>query len=128
MSGAKTIVIAEDHAILRAGLRMLLSSNPDFDVVGEARDGLEAMHSVESLKPDLILLDLSMPNMDGMEAIPEIKDRNPSTKILVLTVHNSEEWVLRAMHNGADGYILKNATHKELVRAINEVFAGCEIP
>jgi DNA-binding NarL/FixJ family response regulator len=124
MSGAKTIVIAEDHTILRAGLRMLLSSTPAFSVIGEARDGVEAVHSVESLKPDLVLLDLSMPHMDGMEAIPEIKGRNPSTKILVLTVHNAEETVLRAMHSGADGYVLKGATYKELVQAINEVFAG----
>ena len=85
------IVIADDYTILREGLRALISSNPEFDVVGEAGDGHEAIQCVEKYKPHLILLDLSMPRMNGMDAIREIRRRGPETKILVLTVHKAEE-------------------------------------
>ena len=124
MPEKKRIVIAEDHTILREGLRMLLSSNPDFEVVGEAQDGLEAIRQVESLKPDLILMDLSMPRMNGVGAIQEIKKLNPTTKILVLTVHKTEEHILTALKTGAEGYILKDATHGELMLAMNNIFSG----
>jgi len=124
MPERKRIVIAEDHTILREGLRMLLSSNPDFEVVGEARDGLEAIRAIDSLKPDLILMDLSMPRMNGVGAIQEIKKQSPLTKILVLTVHKTEEHILTALKTGADGYILKDATHSELMLAIDNIFSG----
>jgi DNA-binding NarL/FixJ family response regulator len=124
MPERKKIVIAEDHTILREGLRMLLSSNPAFEVVGEAQDGLEAIRSVESLKPDLILMDLSMPRMNGVGAIQEIKKLNPATKILVLTVHKTEEHILTALKTGADGYILKDATRGELMLALDNIFSG----
>jgi len=124
MPERKRIVIAEDHTILREGLRMLLSSNPAFEVVGEAQDGLEAIRSVESLKPDLILMDLSMPRMNGVGAIQEIKKLNPATKILVLTVHKTEEHILTALKTGADGYILKDATRGELMLALDNIFSG----
>jgi DNA-binding NarL/FixJ family response regulator len=124
MPERKRIVIAEDHTILREGLRMLLSSNPAFEVVGEAKDGLEAIRSVDSLRPDLILMDLSMPRMNGVGAIQEIKKQSPSTKILVLTVHKTEEHILTALKTGADGYILKDATHSELMLAIENIFSG----
>ena len=124
MGERKKIVIAEDHTILREGLRMLLSSNLAFEVVGEAQDGLEAIRSVESLKPDLILMDLSMPRMNGVGAIQEIKKQSPSTKILVLTVHKTEEYILTTLKAGADGYILKDATHGELMLAIDNIFSG----
>lgn len=120
----RRIVVAEDHTILREGLRLLLSSNADFEVVGEAGDGLEAIRLVESLKPDLILMDLSMPRMNGMGAIQEIKKQCPATKILVLTVHKTEEYILATLKAGADGYILKDATHSELMLAIDNVFSG----
>lgn len=120
----KRIVVAEDHTILREGLRMLLSSNPDFEVVGEAQDGLEAIRMVDSLKPDLILMDLSMPRMNGIGAIQEIKKQSPTTKILVLTVHKTEEYILATLKAGADGYILKDATHSELMLAIDNIFSG----
>jgi DNA-binding NarL/FixJ family response regulator len=124
MPERKRIVIAEDHTILREGLRMLLSSNPDFEVVGEAQDGLEAIRAVETLKPDLILMDLSMPRMNGVGAIQEIKKLNPTTKILVLTVHKTEEHILTALKTGAEGYILKDATHSELMLAMDNIFSG----
>jgi DNA-binding NarL/FixJ family response regulator len=118
------IVIAEDHTIIREGLRALLSSNPNFEIVGEAKDGREAIRCVEKIKPDLILTDLSMPRMNGMEAIKEIKRESPRTKILVLTVHKAEEYILAAFRAGAEGYLLKDSTHAELVMAVNKVLSG----
>ena len=118
------IVIAEDHTILREGLRSLLSASPDFEIVGEADDGREAIRCVEKLKPDLILTDLSMPRMNGMDAIREIKRRSPETKILVLTVHKTEEYILATLQAGADGYLLKDSTHAELLAAVRHVLSG----
>lgn len=124
MSEKNRIVIAEDHTILREGLRSLLSSHPDFEIIGEAEDGREAIRCVENLSPDLVLMDLSMPRMNGMGAIREIKKRFPETKILALTVHKTEEYVLATLEAGSDGYILKDATHEELVIAIRSVLKG----
>jgi two-component system response regulator NreC len=124
MNEKRRIVLVEDHTVVREGLRMLLASHHDLEVVGEAGDGREAVQCVENLRPDLVLMDLSMPGKDGMEATREIKRRFPETKILALTVHDSEEYVLVALKAGADGYILKKATHAELVMAIRSVLAG----
>jgi DNA-binding NarL/FixJ family response regulator len=124
MSPKYRIVIAEDHTILREGLRALLSSSPDFDIVGEAEDGREAIRCVEKLKPNLVLTDLSMPRMNGMDAIREIRRRAPETKILVLTVHKTEEYILATLKAGADGYLLKDSTHAELLAAVRHVLSG----
>jgi len=124
MSQKVRIVVAEDHTILREGLRSLLCSDPGFEVVGEAADGREAVKCVAKFKPDLILTDLSMPKMNGMEAIKEIKRESPETKILVLTVHRAEEYILATFRAGADGYILKDSTHSELVMAVKKVIGG----
>jgi DNA-binding NarL/FixJ family response regulator len=118
------IVIAEDHTILREGLKSLLASQPEFEIVGEAEDGRKAIQWAEKFKPDLILTDLSMPKMNGVEAIREIKRLSPKTKVLVLTVHKAEEYILATFRAGADGYALKDATRQELVMAINMVLAG----
>jgi DNA-binding NarL/FixJ family response regulator len=118
------IVIAEDHTILREGLKALLSSDPQFDIIGEAEDGRQAVRCVEKLEPDLILMDLSMPRMSGMEAIREIKNRYPETRIIALTVHKAEEYLHTTLQAGADGYVLKDATHDELVLAIKKVIKG----
>ncbi len=103
---------------------MLLSSDPDFKIVGEAEDGRESIRLAETLLPDLILMDLSMPNMTGIEAIREIKKRSTDTKIVVLTVHRGEEYVLSALEAGADGYVLKDANRDELTTAIRKVLEG----
>jgi DNA-binding NarL/FixJ family response regulator len=124
MDKKKKIVIAEDQKILREGLKSLLNSNDKFEVVGEAEDGLSAIKSVKKLSPDLIILDLGMPKMSGMSAIKEIKSQNPETKILVLTVHESEEYILEVFQLGADGYCIKDASRSELFVAIESVLAG----
>ncbi len=118
------IVLADDHTILREGLRALLSADPDFEIIGEAGDGREAVRWVEKMGPDLLLMDLSMPRMSGMDAISEIKKRYPETKIIALTVHKTEEYLLSTLQAGVDGYVLKDATHDELVMAIHSVMAG----
>ncbi len=120
----KRILITEDHTIIRAGLRMLITTVSDYEVVGEASDGLEAIRAVNELQPDLVLMDLSMPRMNGLEAIREIKSQNPGVKILVLTVHKTEEHVLEAFRAGADGYVLKYATKDELLLALESAFKG----
>ena len=116
-----TIVIADDHTLFREGLRALLSIHEDLHVLGEAENGQEALRAVAKHKPDLLLMDLSMPKMGGLEAIREVKRQVPGTKVLVLTIHGTEEFVLEALHAGASGYILKDATHDELVLAIRSV-------
>ena len=119
-----SIVIAEDHTILREGVKALLSSHPDLKVVGEAADGLEAIRCVQNHSPDMILLDLSMPRMTGLDAIKEIKRVTPKIKIVVLTVHNTEEYILSTLQAGADGYVLKDAHSTELLTAIRHVLDG----
>ncbi len=118
------IVIAEDYTILREGLRSLIASDPDFQVVGEAEDGQAAMRCVEEFKPDLVLMDLSMPRISGMDAISELKRQRPQIKIIALTVHKEEEYVVEALRAGADGYMLKDTTHGELMVAIKNVLDG----
>jgi len=124
MKKAFNIVLAEDHTILREGLKSLLSSQPDLKIVGEARDGLEAIRCVQNHSPDMILLDLSMPRMTGLDAIKEIKRVNSDTRIIVLTVHSTEEYILATLQAGADGYVLKDAHSTELLAAIRHVLDG----
>jgi two-component system response regulator NreC len=118
------IVIAEDHTILRAGLRALFSSRKDIEVVGEAGDGREAVRIVDKLVPDLLLIDLSMPKLNGIDAIREIKNRHPRIKIIVLTVHKNEEYIMASLEAGATGYILKDASQNELILALEYVMDG----
>jgi DNA-binding NarL/FixJ family response regulator len=118
------IVLAEDHTILREGLRALLSADPKFEIVGEAADGRQAVRAVEKLGPDLVMMDLSMPRMTGMDAIREIKRRYPETKIMVLTVHKTEEYLRTTLQAGANAYVLKDATRDELLMAIENVLRG----
>ncbi|MBV2093065.1 MAG: response regulator transcription factor, partial [Candidatus Thiodiazotropha sp. (ex Ctena orbiculata)] len=123
-SDKKKIIIAEDHNILRAGLKALLTSNPQFDVIGEADNGRDAIRRVIDLKPDLVIMDLNMPGMNGMDAIREIRERDAEIKTLVLTVHNEEEYVLASLKAGANGYVLKDATQNELMTAAERVLNG----
>jgi len=120
----KRLVIAEDQKILREGLRSLLAAKHGIEVIGEAEDGLEAIRLVRDTTPDLVLLDLSMPRLGGLSAIRDIKKLCPETKILALTVHTDEEYVLEAFREGADGYCLKEAGRAELKMAIDSVLSG----
>src|SRR3989339_1774834 len=120
----RKIVIAEDHKILREGLKSLLRTTEDLEIVGEAADGLEAIQCVEEYHPDLLLLDLSMPKMNGINVMRNLQSRFPETKILVLTIYESEDYILESFRSGADGYCLKDANYSELLIAIKSVLDG----
>ncbi|MBN9654512.1 response regulator transcription factor [Halobacillus sp. GSS1] len=120
-----SIVIVDDHAVVRSGLRMLLNAVDDFEVAGEASEGDEAFAQVEEKHPNVVLMDLSMPHgKDGLSATSEIKKQFPDTHILILTMHDDEEYLFRAIELGASGCILKNAPHEELLKAIRQVAEG----
>jgi DNA-binding NarL/FixJ family response regulator len=118
------ILIAEDHTLVRAGMVALLSQDPEFEIVGEADNGRDAVRGVGEFKPDIVLMDLTMPGMSGMEAIFDIKRRYPGVFVLVLTLHNTAEFVLASLRAGADGYLLKGATPSELRAAVRTVASG----
>jgi DNA-binding NarL/FixJ family response regulator len=118
------IVIADDHGILRAGMRALLSAEPDFQVVGEAEDGSAAVQLAARLHPDVALLDISMPILNGIQAIKPLKEQSPETRVLILTLHEDESLLRQAIANGASGYIVKRAVGSELTNAIRSVCAG----
>jgi DNA-binding NarL/FixJ family response regulator len=123
MTSKHRIVLVEDHTILREGLRSLLHEHHNLEVTGEAADGRSGIRLILSQRPDLVLMDLSMPKMNGFEAIREIKKTEPGIKIIALTVHNTEEYILMTLQAGADGYVLKYATHDELIMAIRQVLS-----
>ncbi|HUX63963.1 response regulator transcription factor [Sulfuricella sp.] len=124
MSDKRRILIVEDHTLLRAGLRALLLQDPNIEIVGEADNGRDAVQAVGLLAPHLVLMDLSMPGMNGIEAIMDIKRRYPGTRVLVLTIHKTDEYIHESLRAGADGYILKDATHDELRIAVRSVLNG----
>jgi two-component system response regulator NreC len=119
-----TIVLADDHHIVRQGLRILLEAEPDFTIVGEAADGREAMALVERLQPDVLLLDLMMPGLNGLEATRQVTRRVPGTRVVILSMYANEAYVLAALRAGALAYVLKEATGDTLVSAIREAMAG----
>jgi DNA-binding NarL/FixJ family response regulator len=120
----KRVLLVEDHALMRAGIRALLSREPNLDIVGEASNGREAINIIQTLKPDLILMDLSMQGSNGIEAIATIKRRHPKIRILVVTMHEAEEYIHESLQAGADGYMLKDASHDELCVAVRSVLNG----
>jgi two-component system response regulator NreC len=118
------ILLADDHAILREGIRVILESQPDLEVVGEASTGREAIAAVSDLRPDLVLMDLTMPDINGMEATVAIKRTHPAVQVLVLTMHDSHEQFFRLLQAGASGYVLKGGGKSELLTAIRAVAQG----
>jgi DNA-binding NarL/FixJ family response regulator len=116
-----TIVLADDHLVVRKGMRSLLETEPDFELVGEADDGLQAVQLVERLTPDVVVLDLMMPGLNGIEVTRQIRKRSPHTKIIILSMHTNDEYVLEALQCGANGYVLKDAGATELVGAVRDV-------
>src|SRR5919107_5283616 len=121
---SSTVVIADDHPLFRAAIREMLSEWPDLEVVGEASNGCESVELCRRLRPELVLMDLSMPNMDGFEATREIKRESPSTIVLVLTAFEEPEYLLKALRAGASGYVLKHMGSKQIVGAIRRVLEG----
>lgn len=124
MDKKQRVLIVDDHTLLRAGLRSLLAQDTNIEIVGEAADGRDAVRAVGQLTPDLVLMDLTMPGMNGIEAVTEIKRRYPEVRILVMTLHKTEDFIHASLRAGADGYILKDATHDELRVAIRSVLQG----
>ncbi len=118
------VLIADDHAVLREGLQALLSMYDDVEVVGQAADGIEAVEQTIELKPDVILMDIAMPRLGGLEAALEIRQRKLATRVLVLTQHDNKEYVFQMLKAGAAGYVLKKAAGTELISAIRSVAAG----
>jgi len=124
MTEKHRLVIVEDHALLRAGLWALLAQDPDIEVVGESDNGRDAIRIIGALSPHLVLMDLSMPGTNGIAAILDLKRRYPSIKILVLTVHKTDEYIQESLAAGADGYLLKGASREELHLAVRTVLMG----
>lgn len=124
MPDSTRILLADDHAILRAGLRLLIDKQPGLHVVGEAGDGREALAQTRALQPDLILLDLNMPELDGLSALPLLKDAAPNCRVLILTMLDDADHLRAALQAGAAGYVLKKAVDSELINAVQAVLRG----
>jgi DNA-binding NarL/FixJ family response regulator len=123
-SSPKRLLIADDHALVREGMRAMLASEQNLEVVGEAENGQEALELCRKLRPDLILMDVRMPEMDGLAATREIKGEYPETRILILTTHESPEYLMDAIRAGAAGYVLKDASKYRLLDAVRRVISG----
>jgi DNA-binding NarL/FixJ family response regulator len=118
------VLLADDHGLVRAGVRKILETHSGFEVVGEVGQGEDVLRAVEDLPVDVIVLDLTMPGMDGFEVLARVKEMRPSVRVLVLTMHADGQHVARAVREGADGYLLKDSAVQELVEAIESVIAG----
>ncbi|PWJ42878.1 response regulator transcription factor [Sediminitomix flava] len=118
------ILLTDDHVIVRNGIKMLLENEKDIEVIDEASNGLESIAKYKELKPDIIVMDIQMPQMNGIEATTELKRLNPDVKILILSMHDDEEYILDAVNKGAMGYVLKDAGNEEFLRAIHTINNG----
>jgi RNA polymerase sigma factor (sigma-70 family) len=118
------VLLADDHTLIRAGLRLVVESHSDFVVAGEAADGRQAVEMAEALKPDVAVLDIGMPNLNGIEACLQIRERQPETQVVMLSMHSDEGYVLRALKAGAKAYLLKDSAEADLARAIHAAADG----
>ncbi len=118
------VLIVDDHSLVRQGLSQILSLEPDLEVVGEAKDGEECLQKVKDLKPDVTLLDINMPNVNGIKALRKLKDMNQETKVIILTFHEEIEYLFETFNLGANGYIVKDAESDVLIHGIREVYNG----
>ena len=119
-----TIALAEDHHVVRQGFKLVLAAEQDFKLVGEAADGLEAVKLVEEKKPAIMLLDLMIPRLHGLEVVRQLRRDHPQTKVIILSMHADEPYVMEALRNGACGYVLKDCTAVDLVQAVRTVAGG----
>ncbi|MFQ5944072.1 MAG: response regulator [Anaerolineales bacterium] len=119
-----TIMLADDHLIVREGLRALLEAEPGFSIVGEANEGIGVPDKVEQLNPEILIVDLMLPGMNGLEVTRQVSRHSPDTKVIILSMHSNESYVLEALRNGAAGYVLKEFGASQLAEAIREVLAG----
>lgn len=124
MSNTIRVVLADDHVFVRDGIKSLLENEANIEVVGEATDGVEAMKIVEITKPDLLILDIRMPNLTGIEVVEKLRSQNNFVKIVMLSMHESEEYVLKSIRAGADGYLLKGSSKEEFLKAVHTVANG----
>lgn len=118
------ILLADDHTILREGIRALLEDEPNILLVGEAEDGRSAVKMASELQPDVVIMDIAMPLLNGLEATRQIKRHSPETQVLILSMHDNEEYIRQVLAAGAMGYILKDAAARELIQAIKTVYRG----
>jgi two-component system, NarL family, response regulator DegU len=118
------IVLADDHILVRKGIKAMLESESEINVVGEAGNGAEALETARALKPDILVLDIRMPEMTGLEAAAKLKQYSPDTKAVILSMHDSEEYVLQALDAGAYGYLLKDTDKNEFVKALKQIHGG----
>jgi two-component system response regulator DegU len=118
------VVLADDHVLVRNGIKAMLESDTQIEVVGEASNGVEALETARNLKPDIIILDIRMPEMTGLEAAAKLKDFSPGTKAVILSMHDSEEYVIQALNAGAFGYLLKDTDKFEFLKALKQVSSG----
>jgi two-component system, NarL family, response regulator NreC len=118
------ILLADDHQLMRRGVRLILEREPDISVVGEASDGREAVALVKTLKPEVVVMDIGMPNLNGIEAAHQMTQENPELAIVIVSMHSDESYVLRALKAGARGYLLKDSAEADLIKAIHVVYAG----
>jgi DNA-binding NarL/FixJ family response regulator len=119
-----SLVLADDHPVVRRGMRTLLESQADFSIVGEAGDGLETVRLVERLQPDVLILDLMMPGLSGLEVLRIVRRRSSRTRVVVLSMHSSNAFIAEALRNDATGYVLKGSTEEDLILAVREAAAG----
>jgi RNA polymerase sigma factor (sigma-70 family) len=124
MAKAYRVILADDHVLVRRGLRRILEEKENIEITGEVGDGLELLNALKKVEPDLIILDVSMPNLRGIEAIPEIRHIRPEAKVLMLTMHKDEDYLYQAVSAGANGYLLKEDAEKELFIAISSIQDG----
>jgi two-component system response regulator NreC len=121
---AISIILADDHPVVQRGMQAILEREPDFSILGVASNGLETVRLAERLKPDVLILDLMMPGLSGLEALRILRERSPRTRIVILSMHSSSAFIAQALKNGAIGYVLKGSPEEDLVRAVREAATG----